>query len=126
MAIRGEALWVADSNTSRVVRLDRRSGRVVAVSDAGFTLPRGLAVDAEGRVWVADVFGRSVSLLDADGHLLGRFGGQDVNGSGALASGPELPQPGVPEGLVLLAQRERLYVTDSSSGLVRVYSIRLR
>lgn len=66
-------VWVADTLTSTLYRLSVVSGSVVSSTSttAGLSGPTGLAVDKQGRVWVANFGDGSVSQFDHDATLLG-------------------------------------------------------
>ena len=73
--------------------------------------PRGIAVDARGRVWVAD-FGHSrLRVFDADGGHLGGWGGR---GSGEY---------GFRELCGVAIEGDALYVADTWNGRVQGYTI---
>ena len=73
--------------------------------------PRGIAVDARGRVWVAD-FGHSrLRIFDADGGSLGGWGGR---GSGEY---------GFKELCGVAIEGDALYVADTWNGRIQGYTI---
>ena len=83
-------LYVADTRNNRVQKFDLGSGEVVDVwgedgSDQppDFAAPRGIAVDGNGNVYVADIT-RRVWKFTADGSRIARFGGTG-SGPGKLA-----------------------------------------
>jgi streptogramin lyase len=55
-------MWVASSNNNAVVRLDN-DGNVLANIPVG-SQPTGVAVDAEGKVWVCDLGDESIHRID--------------------------------------------------------------
>lgn len=68
----GEATYLADFATGRVLELaDGAPARVLATLDEGHA--DGLAVDAEGRIWVATGPGGTVVVLSPDGVVDDRF-----------------------------------------------------
>ncbi len=75
------ALWVGDTLNFRIQRFDMVSGRFEGafgrLGDAAGEMPRikGLAVDAEGRIWVSDAHLDQIALYDVDGEFLMSIGG---------------------------------------------------
>ena len=68
----GEAIYLADFATGRVFELaDGAPARVLATLDEGHA--DGLAVDADGRIWVATGPGGTVVALSPDGVVDDRF-----------------------------------------------------
>ncbi len=74
-------VWVANSGGSSVSRLDN-SGNLLGVITVGST-PTGVAVDADGKVWVTNMDSHNAMRIDPD---LGTYGEVDLTvslGSGA-------------------------------------------
>lgn len=75
-------IYVADSNNGRVQVFSPDGSRVIRVLTGGakpeeaFALPRGMAIDGRGRLWVVDSLSHSVSVFDGDRKLFafGTFG----------------------------------------------------
>lgn len=120
MDVRGGRVYVSDSNAGRLVVFDVKTGRQASTLDQDFSLPRGLDTEDGGHIFVADVFGRSVYVLDQGGRVVDAVGPQGKSPGGRDLEGTL----GKPEGLVWIASSERLYVTDAGSGVVRVYNVR--
>ncbi len=90
----GERLFVVDADNHRVQVLDAATGEPLGVwgtrvrpgepaadaadaaADDGFVDPFGIAVDAEGRVFVSDRGAHRVLVFSADGTRIGAFGGR--------------------------------------------------
>lgn len=79
-----------DPSTGNVLVADRRHDRIVEIAsadgttftlvdthEAGFFRPEGVAVDADGRIYVADTENDRVVVLDATGAEIGTFDGPD-------------------------------------------------
>lgn len=100
----GDALLVADSGNHAIRRIDLASGQVRTIAGAlgqegrqdgigraaRFAFPRGLAVDAQGDIWIADSLNHSVRRIDAvsgqvstPAGLAGQAGQADGVGSAA-------------------------------------------
>ena len=104
-----------------------------------FSFPWGVAVDAEGRIYVADWGNHRVQILEADGNYLRQFPqspgmaaatGPDANGAGetAAATGPDANGAGEtgtvlkhPAGVAVGADG-RVFVADWGNERVRVFN----
>ncbi|MHC4989770.1 MAG: SMP-30/gluconolactonase/LRE family protein, partial [Planctomycetota bacterium] len=81
LTVDGDVLWVADAMNFRVQRFDVVSGKYLgsfgSLGDAPGEMPRikGIAVDRDGHLWVADGHLDRVSLYDLDGSFLLSIGG---------------------------------------------------
>ncbi len=66
------AIWVADSNNDRIVRLDDTLAitRELKGEPYAFNGPRYLDVDPTGRMFIADKYANMVKVVDMDGTLL--------------------------------------------------------
>ncbi|MEU2059163.1 hypothetical protein [Streptomyces sp. NPDC013455] len=126
------ALYVADYWNHRIRRVDR-DGIITTVAGTGepgyggdggpavaarFTEPRGLALDAEGTLYVAEWGGHRVRAIGADGMI------RTVAGTGDPGSGPDaVPGPASalhhPIDLAVDADG-RLYIADCFSHRIRV------
>lgn len=89
--------------------LDDTGGRATGF-EGRFYGPRGIAVDADGRVLVADTGNKRVQIFDADGQFLAQFGG------GGLEPG-RLDEP---VGIAVDAQGN-IAVADTWNGRVQVF-----
>lgn len=112
-------LYVSDSNAGRVLLLDPVSGEARSTVQRRFGLPRGIATDGEGRLFVADAFESAVYVFDPTGRvvedLIGGRSTERIEEGGALAS---------PEAVLWDPDTRRLYVSDSTQGVVKVYNVR--
>jgi DNA-binding beta-propeller fold protein YncE len=112
-------IFVSDSLNRRVVALNRK-GQVkwtTGKPDKGtklispFSLPRGIAIDAWGRLFVADTFEHRLVVLNQDGSFVTTIGERGV----------EDGQFNFPEGLSIA--NNRLAVADRSNGRVQVFNL---
>ena len=77
----GDTLWVGDTLNFRIQEIDAATGQVSAsfgaLGDAAGETPRikGLAFDAQGRLWVSDAHLDLIALFDASGVFLMDLGG---------------------------------------------------
>ncbi len=123
-------VYVADKNNSTIRKITE--GAVVATlagmadsmgsadgnrSDARFYYPSGVAVDSAGKVYVADMFNRTIRKITAGGvvttlaGLVGGTGSTDGSGSGARFS--------LPSG-VAVDSAGNVYVADGNIHAIRV------
>ena len=108
LCVDGERLYVADAGLQLVVIFERRSSKVLGAfggfggGEGEFSRPVDVAVDEEGRMFVADQGNRRVQRFDKEGKFLGAFGGCGAPASLKYAAG-------------------RLYVTDRDHDCVRVF-----
>lgn len=115
----GDTLWVSDSNADRVVGVDLGSGAQTTVLPGKLSLPRGVALGADGEIMVAETFARRVSVFDATGAtLLETFPDENTD---ALTEGAELRAP---ESVYWYERESRLYVSDAVEGRIQVFNIR--
>lgn len=112
-------LFVSDSNAGRVLLVDLATGTQSGAVQRRLALPRGLALDDGGGVFVAEAFGPRVALFDPTAQTLIDLIGE--SSTERLEAGGELSQP---ESLVWDGQSQRLYVVDSAQGRVKVYNVR--
>ncbi len=112
-------LWVSDSNAGRVLALDPADGRLLGSLQRRFDLPRGIVIDSAGRVFVAETFGRVVSIFEPDGatvvDTVADARTEGVDRGGFLTA---------PEAMLWDVANARLYVTDSAEGRVKIYNVR--
>lgn len=120
LALRSRSLWIGDTLNFRVQKIDATSGAWQAsfgrLGDAAGETPRvkGIAVDAEGRVWVSDAHLDNLALFDAAGGLLADLGGP----------GDDAGRFRFPAGIALRADG-RLAVADSLNRRVQVFRFKL-
>ena len=78
--VRGDRLYVSDFGSFRIKIYDRAGNHLQTVGSYGrkigqFLRPKGVGVDAEGRIYVADAAIATVQLFNPQGELLLFFGG---------------------------------------------------
>jgi DNA-binding beta-propeller fold protein YncE len=116
MSLVGGRLYVADSNSGRVLALDPETGAQVGALTAPLQLPRGIAAVDGGRLLVVSTFGRSLTLFDAVGTLTSSV----TPHSDGIDSTARLV---LPRGVAWMAATGRAYVSDAGSGRIRVYNV---
>lgn len=112
-------VYVSDSNANRVVIVDRATGKQAGTMSTQLELPRGLAVDEQGAVWVAETFGARITRFDPTGqvvlNVIGDAEDEDIPTGDMLQS---------PESIFWDEGTSRLYVSDTVAGCMCVYNVR--
>jgi predicted membrane-bound mannosyltransferase/DNA-binding beta-propeller fold protein YncE len=116
----GQWVYVADTWNHRIQKFSANGAPVKTwgtpnydpVSSGNFGLwgPRGIVVDSQGHVLVADTGNKRIIVYDADGNFLSQFGGQ----------GSAAGQFDEPVGLTLDSQGN-LYVADTWNQRIQVF-----
>lgn len=89
-----------------------------------FAAPEAVAVDADGRVFVADTNNSRVQVFDQNGVFLFEFGSSCELSSGNGCETEEgFGQFNLPEGIAVDNQSERVFVVDSSNDRVQVFDL---
>lgn len=107
----GDKIFVALTQTAQVIILDTKEKNVSYLDTSGagnLSQPLGMAVSSDGTIFVSDV-------------VLKRIFGYDQTGKLKVAIGKK-GELGNPAGLAINNELKRLYVADSSSHMVEVYS----
>ena len=118
-------LYVADASNNRVRRIDLATGTIATVAgamddgeeapaSAQIAAPRGVALDADGNLYIADTGNHQVRLLDADGTTMAVAGAPGL-GDGEPAIAARLF---VPRGITIDTDGT-LYITDTGHNRVR-------
>lgn len=111
-------ILVSDSNNARIVVIEPNGALPwtfgQSLGSSGIGLPRGIAVDGQNHVYVADTVNHNLlafELADRNAKLLFKVGGQGISNG----------QFNFPNGLAM-DQGDRLYVTDRENNRVQVWS----
>ena len=116
------SVYVCDTWNHRIQKFDREGKFVTqwgafastdgraSSPDNVFYGPRGIAVDPQGNLWVTDTGNKRVIKFDANGTILGQYGGAGV-GDGQFME---------PVGIAVDAQG-RIYVADTWNRRVQVF-----
>jgi len=104
----GGTIYVSDSDNRRVQTFDENGVFESIVRTSG--IPRGLAVDDEKRLYVADALSHQVDIYDERGERIAGFGGNGI-GPGQFRYANDLALDG----------RNRIYVTDRLNHRVQVW-----
>jgi DNA-binding beta-propeller fold protein YncE len=106
-------LYVTDlSRSQRVLKYDPQGVLLLTLgADQGLAFPNGVAVDADGRIYVTDSNNGRLLVFAPDGELLGR-----------VARGAGAGNLGLPRGIAIDNQG-RVFVVDSSGQGVVVYGV---
>lgn len=115
LRLSGDELIVVDAMNFRIQVLDRSGGIRYALghnddSPSGMFRPKGIGVDSEGHIYVAEGLSGLVQVFDREGRLLYYFG-QKGTGFGEFQ---------LPTGL-FIDQNDRVYVVDSYNRRVQVF-----
>ncbi len=115
LAVWRDRIVVADSGNLRVQVLTLDGSPVATIGKKGnaagdFALPKGVAVDAEGHVYVVDARFENVQIFDQRGALLLAVGEE----------GSRLGQFSLPAGIAIDAQN-RIWVADSGNRRLQVF-----
>jgi streptogramin lyase len=143
-----DVAWDAAGNTyisdgyinSRIAKFDQEGNWLKSWGEPGdqpgqFSTPHSIAVDAEGRVYVADRGNRRIQVFDSDGKFLRQIVIDvpfDSNARPAIGNKPELPitgpqtmAPGAPWAICITPPPDQvLYSSDGYPG--RIYKMDLR
>jgi len=111
----GERLWVADTGNHRVQAITPTGEPIVAFGQAGdapgdLALPKGLALDSDGHVYVVDARFENVQIFSPEGQLLLYFG-EEGTGPGKFW---------LPGGL-FIDEHDRIWVCDMYNKRVQVF-----
>ncbi len=124
-------LFIADTYNHRVRRVDATTGLITTVAGTGaegldgdggpatgaeLRFPRGVSVDPDGRLYIADTMNHRVRRVERDGTIVTVAGStRGHGGDGALATAAELAGPAYLE-----ATGDALYIADQHNQAVRV------
>ncbi len=113
----GETLWIADAGNQRVQGMTGEGEPVVSFGQAGdapgdLALPKAVAVDRDGLVYVVDARFENIQLFDRSGRLL-LFLGAEGRDAGAFW---------LPSG-IFIDRNDRMWVCDSYNQRIQVFDI---
>ena len=130
-------LFIADTfnNRIRVISADGATVSTYAgdgvaafadgsTSTARFSSPRGMAVAADGRLFVADEFNHRIRVISADGATVSTYAGSGntgFSGSGFADGSTTTARFSFPSGVALTADG-RLFIADTRNQRIRVIS----
>jgi len=127
-------IFVADTGNSRIRRVDYASGVIATVAGngsdsfggdggpataAGLSQPKGVAMDSQGNLFIADTYNLRVRRVDHATSIISTVAGSATTGSGGdggLAVEASLNYPGA----VVLDRQDNLFIIDSASLIRRV------
>lgn len=135
LSLDGKSLFVADMNNSRIRRIDLATKRVETYAggggigledgppaEASFFRPIGLAIDADGVLYVSEFDGNVIRRVDTAGNVTTLAGDPDAtkfrDGEGLRATF------NLPRGLAIDRTRGFLYVADYENFRIRKIALR--
>lgn len=74
LAWRDGVIYVADAINHRIQKFSESGAWLGRVDDPGLVFPYDISWDNQDRLWVAEYGAGRITVLDADGRLLGRWG----------------------------------------------------
>ncbi|MBA5872152.1 MAG: hypothetical protein GDA68_19460 [Nitrospira sp. CR2.1] len=140
LAVNDQSLYIADQSNNRVRRVDLGTGLIstvagdgtaaysgdqVPATEASVAGPSGVALGADGVLYVADTFNSRIRSIDP---ATGRIATVAGDGGSYRYQGPEEPHsPSVSRPAAIAVDGDgRVYVTDSDSHLIRVWDGRAK
>ena len=115
LSVRGDRLLVADSGNFRVQLLDLDGRCLKTIGQKGngagdFALPKGVAFDSEGHLYVVDSQFENVQIFDSEGRLLLAFGRE----------GRDLGEFWLPTGIAI-DDKDRIWIADGGNRRIQVF-----
>jgi DNA-binding beta-propeller fold protein YncE len=133
LAIHGKQLYIADQSNNRIRMLDLTTQVVTTVAgtgdsgyngdgmsaiDAGLAGPSGLALDAEGNLYVADTFSGRIRKIDRETGIISTYAGDGEEFRYERGANERATALSRPYGIALIAGGLVL-ITDSDNHLLR-------
>ncbi len=133
LAIHGTQLYIADQSNNRVRMLDLETQIITTVAgtgdsgyngdgmpatDAGLAGPSGLALDAEGNLYVADTFNGRIRMIAKDTGIISTFVGDGSDFRYERGANERATALSRPYGIAITPERYVL-ISDSDNHLIR-------
>ena len=133
LAIHGKQLYIADQSNNRIRMLDLTTQGITTVAgtgdsgyngdglsaiDAGLAGPSGLALDAEGNLYVADTFSGRIRKIDRETGIISTYAGDGEEFRYERGANERATALSRPYGIALIAGGLVL-ITDSDNHLLR-------
>lgn len=114
IAVTDDGIWVADGANYNV-KLYGFDGELKTIFDGGpnwpLTMAKGLALDKQGRIYVADTFSNIIRVFDKNGNNLFNLGSGNSNKTGFL----------FPVG-ISVDDNGKIYIADQGNNQIQVWS----
>lgn len=129
-------LYIADTHNNRIRRVDAQTGLVSSMAGTGvlgragdgalatgaaLALPRGLAIDTDGNLYLADVGNNSVRRIDSKTGVITVIAGNNVQGFSGDGGPPTQASLDAP-GSVVISPSSLVVVADTGNQRVREIS----
>jgi len=133
LAIHGTQLYIADQSNNRIRMLDLETQIITTVAgtgdsgyngdgmpatDAGLAGPSGLALDAEGNLYVADTFNGRIRMIAKDTGIISTFVGDGLDFRYERGANERATALSRPYGIAITPERYVL-ISDSDNHLIR-------
>jgi sugar lactone lactonase YvrE len=133
LAIHGTYLYIADQSNNRIRMLDLETQVITTVAgtgdsgyngdgmpaiDSGLAGPSGLALDAEGNLYVADTFNGRIRMIAKDTGIISTFAGDGAEFRYERGANERATALSRPYGIAITADGQVL-ITDSDNHLLR-------
>ncbi len=133
LAIHGTYLYIADQSNNRIRMLDLKTQVITTVAgtgdsgyngdgmpaiDSGLAGPSGLAIDAEGNLYVADTFNGRIRMIAKDTGIISTFAGDGAEFRYERGANERATALSRPYGIAITSDGQVL-ITDSDNHLLR-------
>ncbi len=134
VAVRGNDLFIADSLNSRIRRVNLSDGMITTVAGVGtegstgdggaataaqLFRPKGVAVDAQGNLFIADTRNNRIRRVDVASNLISTVAGSGVRGFAGDGGSATAARIGEPEGVWVDAQNN-IFIADTFNDRIRL------